>query len=229
MVEAMFSDRRTSALLLLLFLVSVVLQPVDGQGKKGAVAFTTAAGIDAPKGVLALRLGMHNGKNPMVVPGGEHFVVGAERVSKAPAPFYHSKSSMVDRKPGNARNEVYSLAMIGAPFGGGDGTDTSSLNWLLVNCPLDTNGNIDLSGCEIGKEYEAPNPAIGTRTYIFFLYQQPDKIEVPTAEDLGEPGKFHLKEFTDKRNLGSPSAWNYYYCSKTQDDADAAKGVKKEL
>lgn len=198
-------------------------------GTKGAERFAAAAEINHPNHVLGVRLGMQEGKNPLIAPGREHFVAGEVRVAKPPTVHYHSRSSMDGRKPGNAKSEEYSLLILGAPEGG---QGTAHLHWLLVNCPVSKQrGDLDMSGCQEALSYRPPKPEVGTRIYVLYLFRQPEKVTVPekaaveTVMDDFEVSK--LSGILGTHSAGEvhhPVAVNFYYTSATKEDYEASLG-----
>ncbi|KAK5646319.1 hypothetical protein RI129_004783 [Pyrocoelia pectoralis] len=84
-------------------------------------------------------------------------------------------------------------------------------HWLVGNIP----------GCDIEKgdllsEYIGPSPPQGTgfHRYVFLVYQQPGEITFNepklTTKSGSARGKFSIRKFAEKYNLGEPMAGNFY-------------------
>ncbi|KAJ9601129.1 hypothetical protein L9F63_000708 [Diploptera punctata] len=84
-------------------------------------------------------------------------------------------------------------------------------HWLVGNIP----GN-NLGEGETLSEYVGSGPPKGTglHRYVFLVYKQPGKLKFSeprlTNRSGDNRGKFSIKKFADKYNLGNPIAGNLY-------------------
>ncbi|XP_021929653.1 protein D2-like isoform X2 [Zootermopsis nevadensis] len=84
-------------------------------------------------------------------------------------------------------------------------------HWLVGNIP----GN-DVSQGETLSEYVGSGPPKGTglHRYVFLVYKQPGKITYDeprlTNRSGDNRGKFSVRDFAKKHNLGNPIAGNFY-------------------
>ncbi|XP_017780492.1 PREDICTED: protein D2-like [Nicrophorus vespilloides] len=84
-------------------------------------------------------------------------------------------------------------------------------HWLVGNIP----GN-DLGKGDVLSEYIGSGPPQGTdlHRYVFLVYKQPNKLtfdEKRLTNRSGENrGKFHIRDFAKKYNLGDPIAGNFF-------------------
>jgi len=84
-------------------------------------------------------------------------------------------------------------------------------HWLVGNIK----GN-DLSTGEVLSDYVGSGPPEGTglHRYVFLVYQQPGKIAFDekrlTNRSGDHRGKFSIRNFAKKHNLGQPIAGNFY-------------------
>ncbi|KAF7382915.1 hypothetical protein HZH66_013317 [Vespula vulgaris] len=84
-------------------------------------------------------------------------------------------------------------------------------HWLVANIP-----GSDISKGETLSEYVGSGPPEGTglHRYVFLLYKQPKKLTFDekrlTNRSGDNRGKFSIKKFANKYNLGDPIAGNMY-------------------
>lgn len=84
-------------------------------------------------------------------------------------------------------------------------------HWLVGNIP-----GADVSKGEVLSEYVGSGPPKGTglHRYVFLVYKQPDKLKFDeprlTNRSGDNRGKFSIRKFAAKYNLGDPIAGNMY-------------------
>lgn len=84
-------------------------------------------------------------------------------------------------------------------------------HWLVVNIP-----GIDINQGEVLSAYVGSGPPQGTglHRYIFLAYKQPGKLTCDeprlTNRSGDNRGKFSIRKFAEKYNLGQPTAGNLY-------------------
>jgi len=90
-------------------------------------------------------------------------------------------------------------------------------HWLVGNIPgSDVSKGEDLSKGEILSEYIGSGPPqdTGLHRYVFLLYKQPGKLTFDekrlTNRSGDNRGKFSIRNFAKKYNLGNPVAGNMY-------------------
>ena len=84
-------------------------------------------------------------------------------------------------------------------------------HWLVANIPGNNIEQGDVIAAYVGS---GPPKGTGLHRYVFLLYKQPGKLELDEPRVANnsrqDRPKFKAAKFTEKYNLGSPIAGNFY-------------------